>query len=117
MEKFRYILTKITYEVSGITLQNGANLKIPVSEENGFHIGENAITILYEGAGAAMLNYLALPSQANETVTVNPLSVKLQYRTINQTAAYTGLKQSCLCFHGKCSPNGQRTDGRFAGKA
>lgn len=35
-------------------------------------------------------------SQANETVTVNPIAVKMQYDTIQQTAAYTGLKQSCF---------------------
>ena len=59
-------------------------------------MGENAITVSYAGAGAANENYRALPSQANETVTVNPIAVKMQYDTIQQTAAYTGLKQSCL---------------------
>ena len=83
------------HEVSGITLQKGvAAIKIPVSEANGFHMGENAITVSY--AGAANENYRALPSQANETVTVNPIAVKMQYDTIQQTAAYTGLKQSCF---------------------
>ena len=82
------------YGVPDVVIEKGtANLQIPVTEENGFHIGENTITILYEGASDAA--HLALPSQANEVVTVNPLSVKLQYRTINQTAAYTGQKQSC----------------------
>lgn len=57
-------------------------------------MGENAITVFY--AGAANENYRALPSQANETVTVNPIAVKMQYDTIQQTAAYTGLKQSCF---------------------
>ena len=57
-------------------------------------MGENAITVSY--AGAANENYRALPSQANETVTVNPIAVKMQYDTIQQTAAYTGLKQSCF---------------------
>ena len=57
-------------------------------------MGENAITVSY--AGAANGNYRALPSQANETVTVNPIAVKMQYDTIQQTAAYTGLKQSCF---------------------
>ena len=83
------------YGVPDVVIEKGtANLQIPVTEENGFHIGENTITILYEGASDA--THLALPSQANEVVTVNPLSVKLQYRTINQTAAYTGQKQSCF---------------------
>ena len=57
-------------------------------------MGENAITVSY--AGAVDGNYRALPSQANETVTVNPIAVKMQYDTIQQTAAYTGLKQSCF---------------------
>lgn len=57
-------------------------------------MGENAITVSY--AGATNENYRALPSQANETVTVNPIAVKMQYDTIQQTAAYTGLKQSCF---------------------
>ena len=82
------------YGVPDVVIEKGtANLQIPVTEENGFHIGKNAITILYEGASDD--THLALPSQANEVVTVNPLSVKLQYRTINQTVAYTGQKQSC----------------------
>lgn len=92
---FSVYINQTPYEVSGITLQNGeAAIKIPVSETNGFHMGENAITVFY--AGAANENYRALPSQANETVTVNPIAVKMQYDTIQQTAAYTGLKQSCL---------------------
>lgn len=57
-------------------------------------MGENAITVSY--AGAANENYRALPSQANETVTVNPIAVKMQYDTIQQTVAYTGLKQNCF---------------------
>ena len=57
-------------------------------------MGENAITVSY--AGATNENDRALPSQANKTVTVNPIAVKMQYDTIQQTAAYTGLKQSCL---------------------
>ena len=94
---FSVYINQTPYEVSGITLQNGvAAIKIPVSEANGFHMGENAITVSYAGAGAANENYRALPSQANETVTVNPIAVKMQYDTIQQTAAYTGLKQSCL---------------------
>lgn len=92
---FSVYINQTPYEVSGITLQNGeAAIKIPVSEANGFHMGENAITVSY--AGAANENCRALPSQANETVTVNPIAVKMQYDTIQQTAAYTGLKQSCL---------------------
>lgn len=92
---FSVYINQTPYEVSGITLQNGeAAIKIPVSEANGFHMGENAITVSY--AGAANKNYRALPSQANETVSVNPIAVKMQYDTIQQTAAYTGLKQSCL---------------------
>lgn len=92
---FSVYINQTPYEVSGITLQNGeAAIKIPVSEANGFHMGENAITVSY--AGAANENYRALPSQANETVTVNPIAVKMQYDAIQQTAAYTGLKQSCL---------------------
>lgn len=92
---FSVYINQTPYEVSGITLQNGeAAIKIPVSEANGFHMGENAITVSY--AGAVDKNYRALPSQANETVTVNPIAVKMQYDTIQQTAAYTGLKQSCL---------------------
>lgn len=92
---FSVYINQTPYEVSGITLQNGeAAIKIPVSEANGFHMGENAITVSY--AGAADKNYRALPSQANETVTVNPIAVKMQYDTIQQTAAYTGLKQSCF---------------------
>lgn len=92
---FSVYINQTPYEVSGITLQNGvAAIKIPVSEANGFHMGENAITVSY--AGAANENYRALPSQANETVTVNPIAVKMQYDTIQQTAAYTGLKQSCF---------------------
>ena len=92
---FSIYINQTPYEVSGITLQNGvAAIKIPVSEANGFHMGENAITVSY--AGAANENYRALPSQANETVTVNPIAVKMQYDTIQQTAAYTGLKQSCF---------------------
>lgn len=92
---FSVYINQTPYEVSGVTLQNGeAAIKIPVSEANGFHMGENAITVSY--AGAAYENYRALPSQANETVTVNPIAVKMQYDTIQQTAAYTGLKQSCL---------------------
>lgn len=92
---FSVYINQTPYEVSGITLQNGeAAIKIPVSETNGFHMGENAITVSY--AGAANKNYRALPSQANETVSVNPIAVKMQYDTIQQTAAYTGLKQSCL---------------------
>ena len=92
---FSLYINQTPYEVSGITLQNGvAAIKIPVSEANGFHMGENAITVFY--AGAANENYRALPSQANETVTVNPIAVKMQYDTIQQTAAYTGLKQSCF---------------------
>lgn len=92
---FSIYINQTPYEVSGITLQNGvAAIKIPVSETNGFHMGENAITVSY--AGAANGNYRALPSQANETVTVNPIAVKMQYDTIQQTAAYTGLKQSCF---------------------
>ena len=92
---FSVYISQTPYEVSGITLQNGeAAIKIPVSEANGFHMGENAITVSY--AGAANGNYRALPSQANETVTVNPIAVKMQYDTIQQTAAYTGLKQSCF---------------------
>ena len=91
---FSVYINQTPYEVSGITLQKGvAAIKIPVSEANGFHMGENAITVSY--AGAANENYRALPSQANETVTVNPIAVKMQYDTI-QTAAYTGLKQSCF---------------------
>ena len=94
---FSVYINQTPYEVSGITLQNGETaIKIPVSETNGFHMGENAITVSYAGAGAANENYRALPSQANETVTVNPIAVKMQYDTIQQTAAYTGLKQSCL---------------------
>ncbi len=94
---FSVYINQTPYEVSGITLQNGvAAIKIPVSETNGFHMGENAITVSYAGAGAANENYRALPSQANETVTVNPIAVKMQYDTIQQTAAYTGLKQSCF---------------------
>ena len=94
---FSVYINQTPYEVSGITLQKGvAAIKIPVSETNGFHMGENAITVSYAGAGAANENYRALPSQANETVTVNPIAVKMQYDTIQQTAAYTGLKQSCL---------------------
>ena len=94
---FSVYINQTPYEVSGITLQNGeAAIKIPVSETNGFHMGENAITVSYAGAGAANENYRALPSQANETVTVNPIAVKMQYDPIQQTAAYTGLKQSCL---------------------
>ena len=92
---FSVYINQTPYEVSGITLQNGeAAIKIPVSEANGFHMGENAITVSY--AGAANEKYRALPSQANETMTVNPIAVKMQYDTIQQTAAYTGLKQSCL---------------------
>ena len=92
---FSVYINQTPYEVSGITLQNGeAAIKIPVSETNGFHMGENAITVSY--AGAANEKYRALPSQANETVSVNPIAVKMQYDTIQQTAAYTGLKQSCL---------------------
>ena len=92
---FSVYINQTPYEVSGITLQNGeAAIKIPVSEANGFHMGENAITVSY--AGEAHENYRVLPSQANETVTVNPIAVKMQYDTIQQTAAYTGLKQSCL---------------------
>lgn len=92
---FSVYINQTPYEVSGITLQNGvAAIKIPVSEANGFHMGENAITVSY--AGATNENDRALPSQANETVTVNPIAVKMQYDTIQQTAAYTGLKQSCL---------------------
>ena len=92
---FSVYINQTPYEVSGITLQNGvAAIKIPVSEAKGFHMGENAITVSY--AGAANENYRALPSQANETVTVNPIAVKMQYDTIQQTAAYTGLKQSCF---------------------
>ena len=92
---FSVYINQTPYEVSGITLQNGeAAIKIPVSETNGFHMGENAITVSY--AGATNENYRALPSQANETVTVNPIAVKMQYDTIQQTAAYTGLKQSCF---------------------
>ena len=92
---FSVYINQIPYEVSGITLQNGeAAIKIPVSETNGFHMGENAITVSY--AGATNENDRALPSQANKTVTVNPIAVKMQYDTIQQTAAYTGLKQSCL---------------------
>ena len=92
---FSVYINQTPYEVSGITLQNGeAAIKIPVSEANGFHMGENAITVSY--AGEANENYRALPSQANETVTVNPIAVKMQYDTIQQTAAYTGLKQSCF---------------------
>ena len=92
---FSVYINQTPYEVSGITLQNGeAAIKIPVSEANGFHMGENAITVSY--AGAANEKYRALPSQANETVTVNPIAVKMQYDTIQQTAAYTGLKQSCF---------------------
>lgn len=92
---FSVYINQTPYEVSGITLQNGeAAIKIPVSETNGFHMGENAITVSY--AGAANENYRALPSQANETVTVNPIAVKMQYDTIQQTVAYTGLKQNCF---------------------
>ena len=92
---FSVYINQTPYEVSGITLQNGeAAIKIPVSEANGFHMGENAITVSY--AGAVDGNYRALPSQANETVMVNPIAVKMQYDTIQQTAAYTGLKQSCV---------------------
>ncbi len=92
---FSVYINQTPYEVSGITLQNGeAAIKIPVSEANGFHMGENAITVSY--AGAANENYRALPSQTNETVTVNPIAVKMQYDTIQQTATYTGLKQSCV---------------------
>ena len=92
---FSVYINQTPYEVSGNTLQNGeAAIKIPVSEANGFHMGENAITVSY--AGAVDGNYRALPSQANETVTVNPIAVKMQYDTIQQTAAYTGLKQSCF---------------------
>ena len=92
---FSVYINQTPYEVSGITLQNGeAAIKIPVSEANGFHMGENAITVSY--AGATNENYRAFPSQANETVTVNPIAVKMQYDTIQQTAAYTGLKQSCF---------------------
>ena len=92
---FSVYINQTPYEVSGITLQNGeAAIKIPVSETNGFHMGENAITVSY--AGAANEKYRALPSQANETVAVNPIAVKMQYDTIQQTAAYTGLKQSCF---------------------
>lgn len=92
---FSVYINQTPYEVSGITLQNGvAAIKIPVSETNGFHMGENAITVSY--AGATNENDRALPSQANETVTVNPIAVKMQYDTIQQTAAYTGLKQSCF---------------------
>lgn len=92
---FSVYINQTPYEVSGVTLQNGeAAIKIPVSEANGFHMGENAITVSY--AGATNENDRALPSQANETVTVNPIAVKMQYDTIQQTAAYTGLKQSCL---------------------
>ena len=92
---FSVYINQTPYEVSGITLQNGeAAIKIPVSEANGFHMGENAITVSY--AGAANEKYRALPSQANETVTVNPIAVKMQYDTIQQTAAYTGLKQGCF---------------------
>ena len=91
---FSVYINQTPYEVSGITLQNGEAVKIPVSEANGFHMGENAITVSY--AGAANEKYRALPSQANETVTVNPIAVKVQYDTIQQTAAYTGLKQSCV---------------------
>lgn len=92
---FSVYINQTPYEVSGITLQNGgAAIKIPVSEANGFHMGENAITVSY--AGAANEKYRALPSQANKTVMVNPIAVKMQYDTIQQTAAYTGLKQSCF---------------------
>ena len=92
---FSVYINQTPYEVSGITLQNGvAAIKIPVSEANGFHMGENAITVSY--AGEAHENYRVRPSQANETVTVNPIAVKMQYDTIQQTAAYTGLKQSCF---------------------
>lgn len=92
---FSVYINQTPYEVSGITLQNGeAAIKIPVSETNGFHMGENAITVSY--AGAVDGNYRALPSQANETVTVNPIAVKMQYDTIQQTVAYTGLKQNCF---------------------
>lgn len=92
---FSVYINQTPYEVSGNTLQNGeAAIKIPVSEANGFHMGENAITVSY--AGATNENDRALPSQANKTVTVNPIAVKMQYDTIQQTAAYTGLKQSCL---------------------
>ena len=92
---FSVYINQTPYEVSGITLQKGvAAIKIPVSEANGFHMGENAITVSY--AGEAHENYRVLPSQANETVTVNPIAVKMQYDTIQQTAAYTGLKQSCF---------------------
>ena len=92
---FSVYINQTPYEVSGITLQNGvAAIKIPVSEANGFHMGENAITVSY--AGEAHENYRVLPSQANETVTVNPIAVKMQYDTIQQTVAYTGLKQNCF---------------------
>ena len=60
---FSVYINQTPDEVSGITLQNGvAAIKIPVSEANGFHMGENAITVSY--AGAANENYRALPSQA-----------------------------------------------------
>lgn len=43
---FSIYINQTPYEVSGITLQNGvAAIKIPVSEANGFHMGENAITV------------------------------------------------------------------------
>ena len=69
-------------------------------------MGENAITVSY--AGAANEKYRALPSQANKTVMVNPIAVKMQYDTIQQTAAYTGLKQSCFV----STVNVVRTDNR-----
>ena len=58
---FSVYINQTPYEVSGNTLQNGeAAIKIPVSEANGFHMGENAITVSY--AGAVDGNYRALPS-------------------------------------------------------
>lgn len=49
---FSVYINQTPYEVSGITLQNGeAAIKIPVSETNGFHMGENAITDVSDASG------------------------------------------------------------------
>ena len=82
------------YDASDLKTANGAaTLQIPVTEDNGFHVGDNSVLVLY--AGAADGSYLALPSQANLTVHVNALTVALQYDRINQTAVYTGGERSC----------------------
>ena len=68
-------------------------IDIDVTEENGFQLGENTVTVIYMGAEDE--TYLAYSSQNSVSIMVNPLEVELDFEEINQQIEYTGKRLQC----------------------